>query len=145
MFNQLASNPKASTIGPSNPKASTIGPSNPKASTIGPKQQAIFNRVNDLIEKDIIQEMSGELEYEGPLAVNPYAHDQDHIDTSDPKMMQDLINSVGENPLITRGCSNFNKLYGQYISFNNLYIYNQQKVTMHLKVGSYIKDYQITI
>ena len=115
------------------------------ASTIVPQQQATFNKINNLIEKDIIKEESGQLQYQGSFVVNPHSPDKDYIDTSDSKMMQDLINSLGGNWSIAGDCPNFNQLYSQYISFDKINIYNQQKVTMHLKVGSYTKDYQVTI
>ena len=108
-----------------------------------PQQLATFNKINNLIEKDIIQQTEGDILYQGNYI--DWDKSDMHIDTNQPNMMQDLIDSVGETPTIEGDCPNFNKLYGKYISFDKINIYRDQVVTMHLKVGSYTKDYQITV
>ena len=103
-----------------------------------------FNQINNLIEKDIIKEGSDYLQYWGQVQ-NPYQEDHQYIDTSIPEEMQDLINSIGLNWNIVADDPNFNKEYGKYISFDKIKIYQNQTVTMHLKVGNYTKDYQIQV
>ena len=84
----------------------------------------------------------GSLKYNGPTVGTTM---KNHIDTSDPKAMQDLISSVGEDPAIRHYDPNFNKKYTKYISFDKQIIHENENVTMHLKVGDYTKDYQVNI
>ena len=102
-----------------------------------------FNEINNLIEHDIMGAEEGSLEYIG--AVPPYGS----IDTSDPSVMQKLVNSIGQDPAIMFNkpwnIPNFNKKYSKYISFDKMKIKQNQTVTMHLKVGNYTKDYQIIV
>lgn len=104
--------------------------------------QAIFNKANNIVQEGLINDEKGSLKYNGPTVGSTM---KNHIDTSDPKAMQDLINSVGEDPAIEHYDPDFNKEYDQYISFDKQIIHENNTVTMHLKVGDYTKDYQIQI
>ena len=104
-----------------------------------------FNQINNLIEKDIIQRSSDQLEYGGPDFEDPFQPDKQHINTAIPKEMSDLVNSVGLNDYIAGDDINFNKKYSQYISFDKTNIYPQKLVNMYVKVGNYTKKYQIKV
>ena len=104
--------------------------------------EQIFNKINNLIEKYIIGEMKGEIEYDrGIFGDPPY---QDYINTSISEQMQDTIDSVADEIARVGGGTTLDNDYGKYISFDKMKIYQHQNVTMHVKVGNYTKDYQVT-
>ena len=104
--------------------------------------QTIFNKANNIIQEGLMSDEKGSLKYNGPTVG---ATEKSHIDTSDPKAMQDLIGSVGEDPAIRHYDPDFNKEYSQYISFNKQIINENNTIVMHVKVGDYTKDYQIQV
>ena len=104
--------------------------------------QAIFNKANNIIQEGLMNDEKGSLKYSGPTVGTTM---KNHIDTSDPKAMQDLIASVGEDPAVRHYDPDFNKEYSKYISFDKQIINENDTVTMHLKVGNYTKDYKIQI
>ena len=103
--------------------------------------RALFHWLNVGFEQGIMKEEEGELQYIG--ATPPYGS----IDTSNPTVMQNLVSSIWKDPAIVHGYynSDFFKEYSRYISFDKTKLTNGGKIMMHIKVGSYTKDYQIKV
>ena len=103
-----------------------------------------FNQINNLIEKNIIKEGSGEVQYLGPDFENP-SPSGSYIDTNNPKEMNDLKISLVKDYPSLKTLSWYFWPFEHYIYFDEMRINNGEKVTMHLKVGNYTKDYQVYI